>query len=100
MLPTAKSNNHMKTITFLRPFTATRAIKGKFRLATPTGGIAQGFAFRTWSHQFRSGEVATVSTIKGDVLVVTNDAATGEVVLAGAREGVDFEIISELALAA
>lgn len=90
----------MKTISFLRPFTSTRVIKGKFHLATPNGGTAHGFAFGQWTNHFESGQYATVTTIKGNMLVVTDNAATGEVVLDGAQEGVDFEVVSELALAA
>lgn len=90
----------MKTITFLRPFTSTRVIKGKFRLASPTGGICHGFAFREWTNHFHSGQYATVTTIKGNMLVVTDNAAAGEVVLDGAKEGLDFEVVPEMALAA
>lgn len=90
----------MKTISFLRPFTSTRVIKNKFRLATPNGGLADGFAFGQWTNHFESGQFATVATLKGNMLVVTDNAAAGEVVLDGAKEGVDFEVVSDLALAA
>lgn len=90
----------MKTITFLRPFTSTRIVKGKFRLSGRDGGSNQGFAFGQWTNHFESGQSATVNTIKGNVLVVTDNAAAGEVVLDGAKEGVDFKVLSTMALAA
>lgn len=90
----------MKTITFLRPFTSTRVVKGKFRLSTGNGSASHGFAFGQWTNHFESGQSATVNTIKGNVLVVTDHAAAGEVVLDGAKEGVDFAVVSTLALAA
>lgn len=90
----------MKTIAFLRPFTSTRVIKGKFCLAGPNGNTNQGFVFQQWTNHFQRGELASVNTIKGNVLVVTDLPAAGEVVLDGATEGVDFEVVSELGLAA
>lgn len=90
----------MKTIAFLRPFTSTRVIKGRFRLSYGNGGAGQGFAFGQWTNHFESGQHATVNIIKGDVLVVTDNPAAGEVVLDGAREGVDFKVVSTMALAA
>lgn len=89
----------MKTITFLRPFTSTRVVKGRFRLTYPNGGSGQGFAFRDWTNHFDVGQRAAVMPIKNGVLVVADNAAIGEVVLDGAREGVDFEVTSLTALA-
>lgn len=85
----------MKAIKFLRPFSASRVLKGKFRLAYPDGGGNHGFAFGQWENHFKQGQKVLVRPIKqGTLLVVTDNPVTGEVVLDGAVEGVDYEIAS------
>lgn len=89
----------MKVISFLRSFSTTRVIKGKFRLAGPDGGGNHGFAFGHWDNHFQKGQKVAVHAIKrGSVLVVANNPLTGEVVLDGAQEGVDFEVVSNEAM--
>lgn len=89
----------MKVINFLRPFSTTRIVKGKFRLSNPDGGGNHGFAFAHWDNHFEKGQKVAVHAIKqGSVLVVANNPLTGEVVLDGAREGVDFEVVSNEAV--
>lgn len=88
----------MKIISFLRPFTAKRVLKGKFRLSYRDGGGGHGFAFGQRESHFETGQQTAVRSIKGSLLVVTGDAFTGEVVLDGAKEGCDFEVISNAVL--
>lgn len=90
----------MKIISFLRPFTSTRFIKNRFLMADVNGNTRHGFAFGKWTNHFQCGQTARVSSISNDILVVTDNAAAGEVVLDGAMEGVDFKIVSTIALAA
>ncbi|MGV3662441.1 MAG: hypothetical protein ACO1TE_19815 [Prosthecobacter sp.] len=88
----------MKVISFLRSFTATRVIKGKFRLSYRDGGGAHGFAFGQRQSRFEAGQQTAVRSIKGSMLVVTGDAFIGEAVLDGAKEGLDFEVVSNAVL--
>ncbi len=84
----------MKVIRFLRSFRATRVIKGRFRLASVDGGRNQGYAYNTRDNQFEAGQKIMVHSIKqGSVLVVADNPILGEVVLDGAEEGVDFEVV-------
>lgn len=89
----------MKVIHFLRSFSTTRVIKGKFRLSGADGGGTHGFAYGQRDNHFQKGQKVAVQTIKqGSMLVVANNPLTGEVVLDGAKEGVDFEVASNEAL--
>lgn len=85
----------MKVIRFLRPFTASRVVKGCFRLAYANGGANHGFAYAACDHQFDPGQNVLVRPIKqGAVLVVADNPVIGEVVLDGATEGEDFEVVA------
>lgn len=82
------------TISFLRAFTATRMVKGKFRLAAPNGRSRQHYAFGQCLAEFCEGQKVAVARLKeGNPWVVTDNPLIGEVVLDGALEGVDFEVV-------
>lgn len=84
----------MKVIRFLRPFAARRSVKGSFRLADGGGGASQCFAYAACERHFTAGEEVAVRAIKrGSVLVVADNPVMGEVVLDGATEGLDFEVL-------
>lgn len=105
-------------ILFLRDFAASRLIKGRFILRSRTGGEGQGqghgagagegqgthgraeeqrFAFDHRPHHFARGETARVRHITrpnaASLLVITDNPVLGEVVLDGAQEGHDYEVL-------
>lgn len=103
----------MQQILFLRDFTASRVIKGRFTLRSRSPGPApslgssgcagaeerpeERFAFDHRPHHFASGETARVRHIlrrhAGNLLVISDNPVLGEVVLDGAREGQDYKVI-------
>lgn len=81
-------------ISFLRSFRATRLVKGKFRLSSPNGRSRQHYAFGACLAEFCEGqEVEVVRLKEGNPWVVIDNPLIGEVVLDGALEGVDFEVV-------
>lgn len=84
----------MKVIRFLRPFATHRMVKGSFKLAFANGGANHGFAYGACDRLFNAGQEVTVRPIKKGTLVLANNPVMGEVVLDGAIEGEDFEVVS------